>query len=116
MSDTLQSAIDHLRQDVAAQADVAKSAETLIAGIPGLIQDAISKAEGAGATPEQLQALHDLDQQIQAQSKALSDAVTANTPAAPAQGDTGGATGATGATGPADGGGAQGGSDGQQTA
>jgi hypothetical protein len=79
MAENLQTLIDQLRQDVAAQADVQKSAETLIAGIPQLIQDAISKAQSAGATDEQLQALHDLDQQIQSQSKALSDAVTANT-------------------------------------
>lgn len=88
MSDTLQSAIDQLRQDVEAQTTVTQSAVTLINGIPALIADAIAKSQAAGATAEQLQALHDLDSQIQAASQGLAAAVSANTTATPGGSDT----------------------------
>lgn len=105
MSDNLQSAIDQLRQDVAQQTSVTQSAVTLLNGIPALIQDAISKAQAAGATPDQMAALHELDASIQQQTQALAQAVSANTPAnggggssqpqPPAPGATDGSSGAT---------------------
>lgn len=80
MSDALQTAIDQLRADVTQQTTVTQSAVTLIGGIPALIADAISHAQGAGATPEQLTALQDLHDQISAESASLAAAVSANTP------------------------------------
>jgi hypothetical protein len=75
-----------LKAEVENGTTVEKSALALIQGIPALIADAVSKAQSAGATPEQLQALTDLQTQLASNDSELSAAVTANTPAAAAPG------------------------------
>jgi hypothetical protein len=71
-----------LQAAVAQETTVEQSAATLIQGIPGMIADAAAKAQAAGATPAQLQALADLGVSIGASSGQLASAVQANTPAA----------------------------------
>ena len=73
-----------LQADVTAEQTVEQSAITLIQGIPALIADAVAKAQAAGATDAQLQALTDLGTSITNNAAALGAAVTAGTPAAPA--------------------------------
>ena len=74
--------IAELKAAVAEETSVEQSAITLINGIPALIADAVSKAQAAGATPAQLQALTDLQTSIASNATGLQSAVTANTPAA----------------------------------
>lgn len=71
--------IAKLTGDVAAENNVIASAITLINGIQGQIQAAVSAALAAGATPAQLQALSDLDTSLTGQSSALAAAVANNT-------------------------------------
>jgi len=70
--ETIMSALDDLQTAVAAEDTVIDSAITLINGIPALIA-------AAGVDPAKLTALQ---ADITAKSKALADAVTANTSAA----------------------------------
>src|SRR6266403_1761913 len=70
--ETMMSALDDLQAAVAAEDTVIDSAITLINGIPALIA-------AAGVDPAKLTALQ---ADITAKSKALADAVAANTPAA----------------------------------
>jgi len=72
--ENIMSAIDDLQAAVAAEDTVIDSAITLINGIPALIA-------AAGVDPAKLATLQ---ADISAKSKALADAVAANTPAAPA--------------------------------
>ena len=72
--ETIMSAIDDLQAAVAAEDTVIDSAITLISGIPALIA-------AAGVDPAKLAALQ---ADIANKSKALADAIAANTPAAPA--------------------------------
>ncbi len=78
----LDDAIKSLQTQVAAETTVEQSAITLINGIPALIADAVAKAQAQGVTPEQLQALTDLQSTIASNAANLGAAVTANTPAA----------------------------------
>lgn len=82
-TDTLATEITALQQQVTAETTVEQSAITLINGFSGQLAAAVAAAQAAGATPDQLTALHALDQQIQTSSAALAAAVSANTPAAP---------------------------------
>jgi len=70
--ETIMSAIDDLQAAVAAEDTVIDSAITLISGIPALIA-------AAGVDPAKLAALQT---DITTKTKALADAVAANTPAA----------------------------------
>jgi len=72
--ETIMSALDDLQAAVAAEDTVIDSAITLINGIPALIA-------AAGTDPAKLAALQT---DITTKSKALADAVAANTPAAAA--------------------------------
>lgn len=81
MATALQQDIDALTADVAAQKSVITSAITLLNGIGGIVADAVSKAEAAGASPEVMQTLTDLHSNITGNTAALASAVTANTPA-----------------------------------
>lgn len=56
------------------------STDTFVRGIPALIADAVAKAQTAGATPEQLQALNDLGAALEAKADQLAADVVANTP------------------------------------
>jgi hypothetical protein len=78
----LQDEIDALKAAVANEKTVDESAIALINGINQRIADAVSAAQAAGATPDQLQSLNDLQTALQTESTALAAAVTANTPAA----------------------------------
>jgi hypothetical protein len=72
-----------LQADVAEESTVEQSAVKLINGIPALIAEAVAKAQAAGATPTQLQALTDLGTTLTTNATTLGAAVTANTLAAP---------------------------------
>lgn len=84
MSAILDSKLSALTDAVAAETSVTQSAVTLIGGLASQLEAAIEDAKNSGATDEQLAALDGLSAKISASSAALSDAVTANTPAAPA--------------------------------
>jgi hypothetical protein len=81
-TDSLSSDIASLQAAVANEVTVEQSAITLINGIPGMIASAVAAAQAAGATPDQLTALANLQSQISSSATALAAAVTANTPAA----------------------------------
>jgi len=78
MNPILQDLID----SIAAEHTVAVSVTTFLNGVPKLISDAVDKALANGATAEQLAPLTALSDAIKADTKALADAVTANTPSA----------------------------------
>lgn len=80
----LDDAIAQLTAKVQAQTTVDASATAFINGVPALIADAVAKAQAAGATPAQLQAITDLGAAIDNASGPLVAAVSANTPAATA--------------------------------
>ncbi len=71
--------ITELQAAVEQETTVEQSAITLIKGIPALIADAVAKAQAAGATDAQLQALTDLQSKITSSATDLGTAVTANT-------------------------------------
>jgi hypothetical protein len=73
-------AIQELTDAVTNATTVEASAMAFINGVPGLVTDAVTKALDNGATKEQLAPLSDLSKQLEAQSQALKDALTANTP------------------------------------
>ncbi len=79
----LDTKIQALTDAVAKETQVEQSVLTFIQGVPALIADAVTKAQEAGATDAQLQALSDLQTTITTNAQALADAVTANTPVAP---------------------------------
>jgi hypothetical protein len=68
-----------LQADVTAESGAVDSAVTLIEGISQQIADAVAAAQAAGATPQQLQVLSDLDAAVKAKTQSLADAVAANT-------------------------------------
>jgi hypothetical protein len=70
-----------LQTAVAAETTATQSAITLISGIQAQIQNAVDAALAAGATPAELSSITDLTTTLQAQTSALSSAVTENTPA-----------------------------------
>ena len=72
--------ITTLTADVAAQATVITSAETLLSGISTTIANAVAQALAAGATPEQLSALTAASKAIEAQTSGLAAAVAAAGP------------------------------------
>lgn len=82
LSDSIAAELQNIKDRVAAQGTVIKSAEELINSIPTLISTAVQQATAAGATAEQLQAFHDLSDQIQSQTDELRQSVVANTSAA----------------------------------
>lgn len=75
--------LEQLRANVERMNTVATSAVTLIAGIPGLIQNAVNQALANGATAEELQPVLDLGTQLGTNADALAAAVAANTPTPP---------------------------------
>jgi hypothetical protein len=79
---SLDAQIEALRQDVKSETDADQSAITLIQGIPELITAAVAKAQAAGATPAQLQAISDLGKALTSNASQLGAAVVANTSAA----------------------------------
>lgn len=74
--------IDTLVADVAAEDTVIDSAVALLTGIQARIDAAVTAALANGATAAELAPLTALSADIQAKTKALGDAVIANTPAA----------------------------------
>jgi lysozyme len=93
-TNTIASEIERLRQNVADQGTEIQGAVTFINGVPGLIAAAIAQAQAAGATPEQLAAFDDLNNQLVTQRDSLHGAVAANTPSAGGTTDTGAGGGA----------------------
>ncbi len=79
MSATMQTAIDSLTQQVAAETTVNASAVTLINGFAARLQTAIDAATAAGASPAQVQALTDLAASVETNTASLSAAVASNT-------------------------------------
>lgn len=75
--------IDDLVAAVAAEDAVIDSAVALINGFQQRLTGAIAAALAGGATADQLKALVTLKDDVAAKSKALSDAVAANTPTPP---------------------------------
>ena len=82
MSTTMQTAIDSLSAQVAAETTVNASAVALINGFSPRLQAALDAAANAGASATQLQALNDLAASIETNTAVLSTAVVQNTPAA----------------------------------
>lgn len=76
-----QSVIDALTAQVQQTTTVEASAVTLINGIAGEIQTAVTAALAGGATAAQLAPITDLTASLQTSAAALSQAITANTPA-----------------------------------
>lgn len=74
--------VTKLREDMAAERTVIDSAIAYAKGVPQLIADAVAKAIEAGATPEQLQAVTDLQAASEAQASDLAAAIPQNTVAA----------------------------------
>jgi len=74
--------LEDLKKAIEDEKTVAASAVTFINGIPKLIQDAVTKATGNGATADQLAPFAALSQTIKDETAALAAAITANTPAA----------------------------------
>lgn len=77
LKETLMSALDQLKADVAAQATVNASAVTLLAGLKTSLDAAIA----ANAEGDDGAALAELSSSLEASTSALSAAITANTPA-----------------------------------
>lgn len=77
-----QEQIAELTAAVTKATTVEKSAEALISGFGSRLDAAVQAAVANGATAEQLQPVTDLGTALDAESDALSAAVTANTPAA----------------------------------
>jgi hypothetical protein len=75
-------AIDQLVTDVKAEDDVIDSAVLLINGFKARLDAAVADALKGGATAAELAPLTALSSDIGSKTKALSDAVAANTPAA----------------------------------
>lgn len=71
--------LDQLTQAIQNATTVEDSAVTFINGIPQLINDAVQKAIGNGATEEQLQPFTQLSDDLQVKSDALVAAMQANT-------------------------------------
>jgi hypothetical protein len=78
--------IDQLVTDVKAEDTVVDSAVLLINGFQQRLKDGIAAALAGGATAAELSVLSTLSTDIQAKSKALSDAIVANTPVVPPPG------------------------------
>lgn len=81
MSGSIQSVIDTLSANVQRLSSVEDSVQAFVEGVPGLIQTAVDQALAAGATPEQMQALNDLNTALSAKVDELASNVVANTPA-----------------------------------
>ena len=75
-------AIEELKTAITNATTVETSAVAFINGVPGLISDAVKKAIDNGATAEELAPVSDLGKDLEKQSSALTDALTANTPQA----------------------------------
>ncbi len=75
--------IQALQATVAAENTVIDSAVALINGFAQQLADAIAAALAAGATPEELQNLTDLNTAVTAKSAELAAAVQSGTPAKP---------------------------------
>lgn len=99
MSDSIQSELQTLTQNVQRLTDANASAETLLKGLHDQLDAALANVQAAGVDPAQLQQLHDLNSQIAARTQELAAAVVANTPAATTPSTQDGATGATAAPG-----------------
>lgn len=82
-TDNLALEITGLKQSVAGLTTVATSAAALISGFSGQLSAAVAAAQAAGATPDQLQSLHDLKAAIDTNATGLAAAIALNTPAAP---------------------------------
>ncbi len=78
----IQAAIDASNAATAAQTDVVKSAVTALDGINQRIADALAAFQAANPTVD-VSSLTAATQQEAANTKALADAIAANTPAAP---------------------------------
>lgn len=72
--------IQALTTAVTSENTVIESAVTLLNGIVQRIADAVAAALAAGATPEQLQALTDLNASVTTETTSLAAAVAAGTP------------------------------------
>ena len=81
MSGTLSTDITALQQQVTASSTVEESAVTLISGLATQLQTALTAAQNAGATPDELSALTAMQTSLQSSSSDLANAITANTPA-----------------------------------
>lgn len=76
----MSAAVDKIVQDVTAENTVVDSAITFINGFKQALDDGIKAAQAGDLAP-----LTDLSAAVQAKTKALSDALLANTPAQPGQ-------------------------------
>lgn len=85
MSDTLAAEITQLQTDVTALTAEVTTANTTIGTFATQLAAALAAATGAGATPEQLQALTDLHTAITGATASLDSTIAANPlPVAPA--------------------------------
>ena len=78
MSDTLASEITQLQTDVSALTSEVAAANMTITTFAGELAKALAAATGAGATPEQLQALTDLHSAITGATASLDSTIKAN--------------------------------------
>jgi hypothetical protein len=84
MNAALQTEINDLTAAVARLTAAEDSALTLIRGFAAQLEAARQAALEAGASPEQLQALHDLHTAVDSEASELAAAVVASTPVEPA--------------------------------
>lgn len=82
MANELDNQITALTAEVTRNKDVEASAVALINGVTARIDAAVAAALAKGATPEELQAVTDLNTSLKKQNDDLAAAVVANTPAA----------------------------------
>jgi lysozyme len=82
-TDSIAAELANLQASVASAIDTENKAVTLIQGIPALIQAAVDQAVAAGTPPEQLQAFHDLNDQLVAATQPLAQAVASQSPQQP---------------------------------
>lgn len=89
MSDTFQTELAQLQTDVGQLRGAVDTAKTVIQGIPDRIAQAVADAQAKGASPEQLQALHELHQSLQAETGDLQSVLTNATQGGGSQASTG---------------------------
>jgi hypothetical protein len=96
MSEVIAQKLAALTTVVTRLGTIEQSVLTFVEGIPALIAEAVTQAEAAGATPEQLASFDTLTQALDDGATQVAAAITANTPAAGTGGTGGTGTGGTG--------------------
>lgn len=81
MSDTLETEVNNLRDDVAAQLTVIDSATAAFRGLAAQLAAAEASAKAAGATEDQIAGVAAVRKTLETNTAALAAAIPANTPA-----------------------------------